>query len=581
MAPIKIKEVIGAFKDQTSISLAKVSSGSSSLSDLEVAIVKATRHGQNPPNQCYVAEILSLTCYSRSMVNSCIGIIARRLNRTKNWVVALKALLLVQRLLSQGGTAFEQDIFFTTRRGTRFLNLCDFRDASRKAWDYSAFVRTYALYLDELLEFRMQGHVERGRDHGHGKAEEEEDGGGNAVVVRATSVSEMDTDAVFSRADHLMQLLQRFLACRPIGAAKHNRIVVVALYPILKESFQIYHCITEILETLIERFMQLDVPDMMQVHDIFSHVSKQYDELDGFYCWCKNVGIMRFHEYPNVEKVSQPKLDMMDDFIHHKSSMLHCKKAIEPQTAVLALAEEAWIEEPQKLLSPIKEETADDLKMTPVPQQYKKMQEEGDLLNLNDDAPTPQDLGDQLALALFDGYPATTPPTSTSPPWEAFNESETGDWETALVQSASHLSNQKPSLPQGFDPLILDGMYQYGAMAQMGASSGFYANGSASSMALGAAGRPAILALPAPQSPANYGPNTFSPNNDPFAASLAVAPPAYVQMSEIEQKQMLLVQEQLLWQQYARDGMHGQMGLANLQQQNPYQYIPNAYAAAH
>ncbi|XP_057803237.1 putative clathrin assembly protein At1g03050 [Salvia miltiorrhiza] len=560
MAPSKIRQVIGAVKDQTSIGLAKVA-GSSSLSDLEVAIVKATRHGQNPPNQCYVAEILSLTCYSHAMVNSCIGIIARRLNRTKNWVVALKALLLVQRLLSQGGSAFEQEIFFTTRRGTRFLNMCDFRDSSRKAWDYSAFVRTYALYLDELLEFRMQGHAERGRDY---KVEEEED----AVVVRAPLVSEMENEAVFCRADHLMQLLERFLACRPTGGAKHNRIVVVALYPILKESFQIYHCITEILGTLIERFMQMDVPDMMQVHDIFSCVSNQYDDLDCFYNWCKTAGIMRFPDYPNVEKISQPKLDMMNDFIRHKSSMLHTRMAIEPKPGP---AEQVWTE-PQKALSPIMEETADQVNVTPEPQQDKKTQtqQEGDLLNLYDDAPTPQDLGDQLALALFDGYPPTTAPASTIPPWEAFKDSESGDWETALVQSASHLSNQRPSLPQGFDPLILDGMYQYGTMAHIGA---FYATGSASSVALGSATQ-ALPALPSP------GSNTYSPHNDPFAASLAIAPPAYVQMSELERNQRLLLQEQLLWQQYTRDGMHGQVGLANLQQYNSYQYIPNVYGAA-
>lgn len=361
-----------------------------------------------------------------------------------------------------------------------------------------------------------------------------------------------------------------------VGGAKHNRIVVVALYPILKESFEIYHCITEILGTLIERFMQLEVPDMMQVHDIFSHISEQYDELDCFYNWCKKVGIMRLPDYPNVEKISQQKLDMMNDFIRHKSSMLHNRNAIESKPAH---TEEVWTE-PQKALSPIKEETAAAVNVTPEPQQGKKTQEEGDLLNLYDDAPMPQDIGDQLALALFDGYPSTTAPVSTSPPWEAFEESESGDWETALVQSASHLSNQKPSLPQGFDPWILDGMYQYGAMAHMGASTGFYATGSASSVALGSAGRPAILALPAPQSPANCGVNTFSPNNDPFAASLSIAPPSYVQMSEMEKKQRLLLQEQLLWQQYTRDGMHGQVGLANLQQHNSYQYIPNVYAAA-
>ncbi|XP_047981280.1 putative clathrin assembly protein At4g02650 [Salvia hispanica] len=576
MAPRKIREVMGAVKDKTSISLAMVASSSSSLSDLEVAIVRATRHGQNLPNQGYIAEILSLTRYSRNMVNACIRIIARRLNRTKDWVVALKGLLLVQRLLSQSGTAFEQEMFFATRRGTRFLNMCDFRDSSRKAWDYSAFVRMYALYLDELLEFRMQGHTERGRDHGHYKAEEEEDGDFNDVVVRATPVSEMDNDAVFRRVDHLMQLLERFLACRPTGGAKHSRIVVVALYPILKESFEIYHCITEILGTLIERFMQLEVPDMIQVHDIFSHISKQYDELDCFYNWCKNVGIMRLPDYPNVEKINQPKLDMMKDFIRHKSSMMNNRNAIEPKPAN---TEVAW-KEPEKALSPIQEETAGEVNVTPEPQQGEKTQEEGDLLNLYDDAPTPQDFGDQLALALFDGYPSTTAPVSTSPPWEAFKESESGDWETALVQSASHLSNQKPSLPQGFDPLILDSMYQYGAMTHVGASSGYYATGSASSVALGSAGRPAILALPAPRSPANCGVNTFSPNNDPFAASLAIAPPSYVQMSEMEKKQRLLLQEQLLWQQYTRDGMHGQVGFANLQQQNSHQYIPNVYAAA-
>lgn len=199
MASCKIREAIGALKDQTSIGVAKVVGGSS-ISDLQVAIVKATRHGDNPPNPSYAAEILSQTRYSRSMVQACVGIIATRLNRTKNWVVALKSLMLVQRLLSKGGTAFENDFFFTTRRGTRFLNMSDFRD--RNGWDYSAFVRAYALYLDEALDFKMQqGHAD--------SSEEDED-------VAAAAV-EMENHAIFFRADSLMQLLQRFLACRPAG----------------------------------------------------------------------------------------------------------------------------------------------------------------------------------------------------------------------------------------------------------------------------------------------------------------------------------------------------------------------------
>ncbi|KAI3448283.1 hypothetical protein Pfo_004948 [Paulownia fortunei] len=594
MAPSKIRKAIGAVKDQTSIGLAKVGS-SNSLSDLEVAIVKATRHEEYPPDERYVCEILSLTASSRALVSACVSTIAKRLNKTKNWVVALKTLMLIQRLLSKGDHAYEQEIFFATRRGTRFLNMSDFRDASGKldAWDYSAFIRTYALYLDEQLEFRMQGR--RGKRGGyayHGEEEEEDGGGGgatsNAMVVRATPVLEMKNESLFSRVHHLMQLLERFLACRPTGAAKHNRVVVVALYPIVKESFQLYYDITEIMGTLIDRFMQLEVPDMVQVYEIFCRVSKQYNELDALYDWCKTVGIMRSSECPDVEKITQKKLDMMDDFIHQKSAMSQNRRRVrsaEPKSKSIEEAREAEPEEDMDSLKALpppdrfveerenKEEKTDEVKEPE--EEKKKTQEVGDLLNLCEDAPSTEEQGHKLALALFDGGPATTAPASTNTPWEAFKESS-GDWETALVHSASHLSNQKASLPGGFDTLTLDGMYQQGAMAQAVASSGPVATGSASSVALGSAGRPTMLALPAPPA-GNGGANSLSSNSDPFAASLAIAPPPYVQMSEIEKKQRLLVEEQLVWQQYARDGMQGQVGLANVQQQHSFQYITGGY----
>ncbi|KAI3445695.1 hypothetical protein Pfo_002360 [Paulownia fortunei] len=574
MAPSKIRKAIGAVKDQTSIGLAKVGS-SNSLSDLDVAIVKATRHEEYPPDERYVREILNLTTYSRAFVSASVSTIARRLSKTKNWVVALKTLMLIQRLLSEGDHAYEQEIFFATRRGTRLLNMSDFRDTSGRsnAWDYSAFVRTYALYLDEQLEFRMQGR--RGKRSGYGYHVEDEEGGGggathNAMVVRATPVREMKNDSIFSRVHHLMQLLERFLACRPTGAAKDNRVVSVALYPIVKESFQLCYDITEIMGVLIDRFMQLEVPDMVKVFEIFCRVSKQYDELDAFYVWCKTVGIARSSEYPDVEKITQKKLDMMDDYIHEKSAMTQNRRAgsAEPKPKPV---EEVREEEPEQDMNAIKalpppegfveeteneEEQKEEAKEVEEPKEEKaKTQEVGDLLNLGGDAPSTQEQGDKLALALFDGGPATTAPDSTTTPWEAFKESSGGDWEMALVQSASHLSNQKASLPGGFDKLILDGMYQQGATAQAVASSGLVATGSASSVALG----------------------NSSANTDPFAASLAIAPPPYVQMSELEKKQRLLVEEQVMWQQYARDGMQGQVGLAKVQQQNPYQCNTGGY----
>ncbi|MBA0758806.1 hypothetical protein Gotri_021771, partial [Gossypium trilobum] len=214
MAPSKIRRALGHVKDQTSISLAKVG-GSTSLSDLDVAIVKATRHEEYPAEERHIREILTLTSYSRAYVSACVNTLSRRLNKTKNWTVALKTLILIHRLLTEGDPTYEQEIFFSTRRGTRILNMSDFRDTSRSnSWDFSAFVRTFALYIDESLEFRMQGKNTKRNVY---KCEEDfgEDYNNSLVAVKPTPVNEMKTEKLFQRMQQLQQLLERFLACRP------------------------------------------------------------------------------------------------------------------------------------------------------------------------------------------------------------------------------------------------------------------------------------------------------------------------------------------------------------------------------
>ncbi|KAL0375968.1 UNVERIFIED_CONTAM: putative clathrin assembly protein [Sesamum calycinum] len=444
--------------------------------------------------------------YSRAMVSACVSGIAKRLNRTRNWVVALKALMLVHRLLTDGDHAYKREIFSAKRHGARFLNMSHFQDSSGKldAWDYSAFVRNYALYLDEKLEFRMEGRSQNG-DSAYNEEEDEEVVTSNDALVRATPVCEMKNESIFSKVDHLTQLLERVLLCKPTGAAKHNRIVAVALYPIVKESFQLCCDITEVIGNLVERFMKLDIPSMVRVHAVFCRISKQYDELDAFYDWCTTARIVPPSEYPKFEKIPQQKLDMMDDFVHQKSAMLKSRKA-----AIKEAREN-------------NEKKTDEINEA---KEVKKTQEIGDLLNLDEDAPSIEEQERAFALALFDAGPATTAPASTLTPWEALKISS-GDWETALGQWA---------------PTV--------------ASSGPMATGSSSSVAQRSAGRTAMLALPAPPA-ANAGPNGPSSRTDPFAASLALLPPGYVQMSEMEKKQRLLVEEQLFWQQYAKGGMSG------------------------
>ncbi|EPS72901.1 hypothetical protein M569_01858, partial [Genlisea aurea] len=316
MAPKKLRQAIGAVKDHARIGLAKIGS----LSDLEIAVVKATRHRATPPNENHAREILSLTSRSRALVNSAVRMIANRLNGTENWVVALKSLMLVQQLLAEGGYAYAEEIFFETRKRTCFLNVSGFRDSSfrRHAWDFSAFVRTYAMYLDEDVEFRMQG---RKRTRHWDEEEDEEDEKGSRIWTRTTPVREISNELVFFMAHHVKQLIQKFLACKPTGAAKHDEIVGAALYRIVIESIRLHDGMNEIIEVLTERFMELEVPDMARVYEIFCSVSVLYDELDAFYEWCKNAAIGSTSEYPEVEKIPHKKLGMMEDIMSQKSAI--------------------------------------------------------------------------------------------------------------------------------------------------------------------------------------------------------------------------------------------------------------------
>jgi hypothetical protein len=105
----------------------------------------------------------------------------------------------------------------------------------------------------------------------------------------------------------------------------------------------------------------------------------------------------------------------------------------------------------------------------------------------------------------------------------------------------------------GLDPLLLRGMYDQGAARHHVSAQGS-ASGSASSVAVLPVAP--FLALPGPEGTVVGG--------DPFAASLAVPPPSYVQMAEMERKQELLAQEQRMWAQYRQGGMQGQAGLNGL-----------------
>ncbi|ERN10640.1 clathrin coat assembly protein AP180 [Amborella trichopoda] len=310
--PSKLKRALGAVKDQTSIGLAKVSSGSN-RSNLDVAVLKATTHEEVPIEDRYINEILLLTSSSRPRTAACIHLLSRRISRTRSWVVALKSLTLILNLFQRGHPSFPREVLTAMNRGSRLLNLSNFCDGSHSSpWDFTAFVRTFALYLDEHLECSLMG------------------------KLRSTSkrrrAAEMNPGDILDRLPYWQRLLNRVLATRPTGPAKNNRLVQISLYTLVTESFELYKDISDGLAVLLDGFFQLRPQACTEAFDTCVRASKQFDELNRFYALCKGVGVGRISEFPPVQRISRKLLETLDEFLKDRHASLQKLSPLPPLT---------------------------------------------------------------------------------------------------------------------------------------------------------------------------------------------------------------------------------------------------------
>ncbi|CAL1407205.1 unnamed protein product [Linum trigynum] len=318
--PSKLRKAIGAVKDQTSISFAKISS--TNASNLEVLILKATRHDDVPIDERYVAEVLSLISSSKAYAVACAHVISKRIGRTRNWIVALKSLMLVLRIFQDGDPYFPREVLHAMKRGARILNLSSFRDDSNSSpWDFTAFVRTFALYLDERLDCFITGKLQRRRDCG---------GGGGAAASRTGKFrppkpkmyfsDSMKPPMLLDRISYWQKLLDRAMATRPTGAAKSNRLVLICLYAVVQESFDLYKDISDGLALLLDSFFHLPYQSCATAFQACVKAAKQFQELCSYYDFCKSMGVGRTSEYPSVQKISEELIETLQEFLKDQAS---------------------------------------------------------------------------------------------------------------------------------------------------------------------------------------------------------------------------------------------------------------------
>ena len=268
--------------------------------DLDIAVVKATNYDEVPPKEKHVKTILKSLSEGRGYGDTLyiLDALMRRLHSGKHWVVVLKVLTVVHRMLREGPMGISHDILRCIKENGPLWDLANYKDDQAGVADQSAFVRVYAGYLDARFKCIQELGMDVGRE----------------AVGGHSKTRGMETRELVEQLPLVQAQMERATECFPVGAAARATPSLYSCMTVIQDSFKLYRAVNDGVVNMLDKFFSMERMDAQRSFAIYKTSLQHTESLMQLYARAKTLDFANSIEFPILDQPPSSLLQSMQEY---------------------------------------------------------------------------------------------------------------------------------------------------------------------------------------------------------------------------------------------------------------------------
>ncbi|CAK8571210.1 unnamed protein product [Lathyrus sativus] len=283
------KRATGVLKDRCSIWAAKLSPyGACRNPDLETVVIKATSHDEHRMDYKNVQKVFQWLRTSPLYIKPILCVLSTRMQRTSNWVVALKGLMLIHGI-------FCFDLPMVQKMGRLPFDLSQFSDGHlsyEKGWIFNTFIRSYFAYLD----YRSMNSKIKAKKLQNKKGKECEE---------LTLVEEL------KNLEELQKTIDMLMQVKPRSDVNMNvALILEAMDCVIDEIVEVYGKFSKEINRVLLRVCDIGGKEEASIcFDIARKVKSQGEKLAMHFEFCKEIGVLNNCVCPKIVEIDEEEIE--------------------------------------------------------------------------------------------------------------------------------------------------------------------------------------------------------------------------------------------------------------------------------